>query len=286
MRKNTHPVDCFCAKHQAIAILAALIAILSAVVALPQAAQAQEQCSTLETNAQWQSGLKKITELIEANKFEEALALARELYPLCPQSPIINYFVAHCLKNTGDTVKATQFYQTASDNTFTIATPPQIAQKIWYARYEAEYPERSGENVKELKEKAETLEAQNRDMELKLASASALQSSDNSGNAIGMWTGVGIAAAGLALGGAFGYLSFKDNGDQSVHITPEGKAAFPTNAAVNWTIFGAGAALVVAGSVMTGIFGYRYTHAGKNEDIAFTISPTSASFLPGECKPF
>lgn len=274
MRKNTHTVDCFCAKHQAIAILAALIAILSAVVALPQAAQAQEQCSTLETNAQWQSGLKKITELIEANNFEEALALARELYPLCPQSPIINYFVAHCLKNTGDTVKATQFYQTASDNTFAIATPPQIAQKIWYARYEAEYPERSGENVKELKEKAETLEAQNRDMELKLASASALQSSDNSGNAIGMWTGVGIAAAGLALG-ATG-IAMVATSDPSDRVNQNKKDEFSTAYAAYWAMTGAGIALTVAGSVMTGIFGYRYTHTAQDIEISFNISPNSA----------
>lgn len=279
----TQSVCNFSIKHRIASVLAISLIAFAASIALPQMAQAQEQCTALETNEAWISGLKNITEQIDAGNFESALATARELYPLCPQSPILNYFVATCLKNTGDPVKATQFYQTASDNTFTIATPPQLAQKIWYARYEAEYPERSGENVKAITEKADTLDAQNRDLELKLAAAEAAQSSDSSGDAIGLWTGVGIAGAGLALGATGIIMALSGNDERSVKINQDEKdnsftAKFNSEAALYWGLFGAGAALLVAGSVMTGIFGYRYTHTDKAEAIAFTLSPISASF--------
>ncbi|MBQ9244383.1 MAG: hypothetical protein IJ165_14395 [Proteobacteria bacterium] len=259
------------------------LGLFIAFLLLPAAAAAQDSCASLGSNDKWKETLPKITEQIEKKNYDEALSLARSIYSICPESPILNYFVATCLQNTGDTVKATQFYQTASDNTFKFATAPSVAQKIWYARYEAEYPERSGENVKALQDKANTLEAENHELELKLASASALQSSDNSGNAIGMWTGVGIAAAGLALGGAGIGMALSGNDERSVKISQDKEdnsftAKFNSEAALYWGLFGAGAALLVAGSVMTGIFGYRYTHTDKTEDIAFTLSPTSASF--------
>ena len=103
-----------------------------------------------------------------------------------------------------------------------------------------------------------------------------------------MWTGVGIAAAGLALGGAFGYLSFKDGDKKPVTLTDVDdnnesgdskniKAKFDDKTAIYLAIFGAGVAMTVTGAALTGIFGYRYTHTEQKIDISFNISPTSAS---------
>ncbi|MBQ8037778.1 MAG: hypothetical protein IJ268_12360, partial [Proteobacteria bacterium] len=158
----------------------------------------------------------------------------------------------------------------ASDNTFKFATAPSVAQKIWYARYESEYPDRSGENVKSLQERAEALDAKNHELEVKLAGAS-----DSSGNAIGMWTGVGIAAAGLALGATgIAMVATSDESDRAK--SKDGGTYFTPAYAAYWAMTGAGIALTITGAIMTGIFGYRYTHTAKNTDIAFDLSPNSA----------
>ncbi len=246
------------------------LGLFIAFLLLPAAAAAQDSCASLESNDKWKETLPKITEQIEKKNYDEALSLARSIYSICPESPILNYFVATCLQNTGDTVKATQFYQTASDNTFKFATAPSVAQKIWYARYESEYPDRSGENVKSLQERAEALDAKNHELEVKLAGAS-----DSSGNAIGMWTGVGLAAAGLALGGAgIGMIALSDESDRAK--SKDGGTYFTPTYAAYWAMTGAGIALTITGAIMTGIFGYRYTHTAKNTDIAFDLSPNSA----------
>ena len=246
------------------------------------AAYADDGCNSLVNNDQWNTAISDITNLIESKQYEEALARAREVYPICPKSPVLNYLVAHCLKESGDKVKALQLYQVASDSTFELATPPVMAQKIWYARYELEYPERTAENVKSLQESNAALESKNRELELTLAATKAADTSAS--DAIGMWTGAGLGIAGIALGAAFGYLAFVRNDHQEVILLEvnnsqnlEGKAEFNTEVALYWGLFGAGIALAATGAVLTGIFGYRYTHPKTNTDIAFSITPTSAS---------
>ena len=293
---------CINSTHNRVLTVVLMAVCLAVCIALPQAVQAQDQCAELETNEQWNEGIKKLNELINTEKYDEALALSREIYPICPKSPLLNYFIAEGLKHTGDPVKATQFYQAASDNTFTIATVPQIAQKIWYARYESEYPERSGESVKALQDRAdalqssnkdlegknqalreekEALESKNHDLELQLSRADAALEQSHTDIAIGMWTGVGIGALGLVLSGAFGYLAMVGNETRPVKINPAGEngltAEFNGEAAAYWGVFGAGVALVVAGSAVAGVFGYRYTHPRTKNELAFSVTPTSAS---------
>lgn len=223
---------CINSTHNRVLTVVLMAVCLAVCIALPQAVQAQDQCAELETNEQWNEGIKKLNELINTEKYDEALALSREIYSICPKSPLLNYFIAEGLKHTGDPVKATQFYQAASDNTFTIATVPQIAQKIWYARYESEYPERSGESVQSLqssnkdlegktqalREEKEALESKIHDQELELLHTNAALDQSHTDISIGMWTGVGIGALGLALSGAFGYLAMAGNENRPVKL--------------------------------------------------------------------
>ena len=99
--------------------------------------------------------------------------------------------------------------------------------------------------------------------------------------AAGMWTGVAIAGVGLAMTAVGAYLVV-DN-DKPIEYdkgkTEEGDHDYRVGSlwGVGWTMLGAGVAAAVAGSIVTGIMGYYYTHTQVAESpVAFHLSPMSA----------
>ncbi|MBQ8037578.1 MAG: hypothetical protein IJ268_11345, partial [Proteobacteria bacterium] len=89
----------------------------------------------------------------------------------------------------------------------------------------------------------------------------------------------GVGAGGLALIGAGIALV----ATTPISITGKGNAPReyqekPTYA-TGWVLTGVGAGLLVGGTVLAGIYGYKYTHfKTENTELSFSLSPTSLSF--------
>ena len=96
----------------------------------------------------------------------------------------------------------------------------------------------------------------------------------------GLWTGVALMGVGVAMTavGAVLYL----NNKKPIEYIGEGKEGdtdYQVNSlyATSWALIGVGAAATVAGSLVTGIMGYYYTHTQVNDSpVSFHISPVSA----------
>ena len=165
-------------------ILLSIILLL----AIPISAYAQD-CEELQSNSQWMEGIQYVKSAVETKSWDEALTKSRTLAKICPNSPILNYYISLALAGKGDKLKALQYIQKASENTFIMATPTESAKHIWYARYEAEYPEHTEHAIADLTQ----------DKKSKTEKLVAAQQTLHEDHAIGLWTGVGIGATGLAL---------------------------------------------------------------------------------------
>ena len=86
--------------------------------------------------------------------------------------------------------------------------------------------------------------------------------------AAGLWTGVGIGAAGLILAGVGAGLAIANNDDginfKKNETNNEIKPTIKIEHDIYWTVLGIGIGSAVLGSVITGIFGYYYTHLESN----------------------
>ena len=100
-------------------------------------------------------------------------------------------------------------------------------------------------------------------------------------NRIALVTGAGTGIGGLAiLGVGIGLLA--SEGDDSCNISiimdensPQISHGVHGMYIAGWTLVGVGAALTVAGAVVAGVYGYRYTH--NDTTVSFGITPVSAS---------
>ncbi len=94
-----------------------------------------------------------------------------------------------------------------------------------------------------------------------------------------MWTGIGLGIGGLALTGTGLALAMTAKTEDAYDVIENKKIKPKASYTVEWSLIGVGAALTVTGAVLTGIFGYRYTHAKENETYSMIIGPNSASFV-------
>ncbi len=256
-----------------------ILLAVTLLLAIEASAYAQD-CEDLEHNPQWMEGMQFVKNAVETKSWDDALTRARTLVKLCPNSPKLNYYISLALAGKDDKIKALQYIQKASDNTYLMATPPESAKLIWYARHDAEFPERTESAIAELtqdnKSKTEALIAAQQDL--------------HEDHAIGLWTGVGLGAAGLVLiatGTTLalwddqhyeevgkGYLNFSDSLNfYSTHTYKEK----PTYV---WgiSLVSIGAAFVISGTILSAVFGYKYSRSKQNLDYTFNISPNQASF--------
>lgn len=250
---------------------------------LPKLAHAQDQCLSLSNNIDWNDGIQYLSHLIQENKFDEAVPISRNLQEICPRSPLLNYMQGRIAEGLNDDVNARLWFQKASEYTYEFAVSPETAQKIWYARYEKEHPERTGQSIDAsnqiLEETQNSLSDANHEIStLKLNIEKTKNEAYRKSKTL-MWTGAGLGFGGLVLTGAgFGMVlnaepcKFRanSNGDNWYSVTP----AYISG----WVVVASGLALTVTGAVLTGIFGYQYTHTKQDLTFSWSISPENATF--------
>ena len=277
---------------------------------VPGIAFAQESgqlCTGLADDPVWVDGIKFVKSAVEAQSWDEALTQARQLYAKCPSSPILNYYIARCLQGQNDKIKSLQYYQLAADKTSEIATGPDSSRMIWYARYEAEHPERTDKAIAERQSRLDASEAKNVELKAALDEAKATRASElakakreaaleaKQDASLGMWTGTGIGVVGIGLLATGAVLAFRgDTYDHYVVPDDEGDIKFEITTNENdekyrlkykvetkpkyitgLTLFGAGLGMILTGSIMAGIYGYKYSHVNldDNAELSFSIMP-------------
>ncbi len=276
-----------------------LTAIISFTVLNSSTALA-ENCKNLQSNSDWNANFSQMQNEISSGQYLEALNTAKVLYNICSKSPALNYYIGIAEQGAGDPTKATLYFQKASEYTFDFAVEPEMARLIWYARYEAENPERSDIAFSNLKQKLALQEKQleeyktmttSKDAEIQtvrdLNEKAQTLVFDNQTNIHHyktiMWTGtsIGIAGIGATIAGAVLAFTLSDkekyedvtendeNPQRLYHIRPKYTAGLAT--------FGAGLALTLTGTLMAGFGGYYYTHLTKDVTVSFQASPTSAT---------
>lgn len=260
-----------------------------------------ENCNNLSSNSEWNANFSQMQNEISSELYIDALNTAKALYKICSKSPALNYYIGIAEQGAGDPTKATLYFQKASEYTFDFAVEPEMARLIWYARYEAENPERSDIAFSNLKQKLALQEKQieeyktmttSKDAEIQTVKDLNKEAQnvifDNQTNIHHyktiMWTGTGIGIAGIGATVAGAVLAFTlsdkekyedvTENEASVqrlyHIRPKYTAGLAT--------FGAGLALTLTGALMAGFGGYYYTHLTKDVTVSLQATPTSATF--------
>lgn len=247
---------------------------------IPKTTFAQDSCDNLTANPEWNQGILDVSQLIQANRFTEAQTKAKQLTRICSQTAVLNYMQGKIAAELGQKSEALLFYQKASEATYKYAVDPDMAKKIWYARYENEHPERTAKSIKEAEAKSDLqlnqLNTKNQDLleqlkEERIASSYRL-----------MWTGVGIGTAGLVLAGTglglilnrdAAIISFTDvnNGIKQYNQRPN--PVFVASTA----LLASGAAFAITGAILTGIFGYQYSKYKDEAAYSIAVMPNNLS---------
>lgn len=260
-----------------------------------------ETCKNLQDDNVWNTGLMEMKKAVDAKDYETALDRGREIYSICPESPSLNYYIGVAQKLKGDDSKALVYFQKASDNTFKYATAPEMSRMIFYARYEAENPERTQEAVDALKKERDAYQNEVQSLKesnARLETIDAL-AADQMSNDKALWTGVGLGSAGVIAAivggvlvattdakdqvefedfvtkkdGSIDYGSFEnDKKEGKIIYVPKQQYSMSSKYIAGWVVMGIGIGLAVTGGVLTGIFGYQKTHPVSKDAISFNVS--------------
>ncbi len=231
-----------------------------------------EGCIDLSENETWTRLLAEMADDITAKRYQAAEEKAMQLDEICSRSPILNYTKGKLAEAQNDTFHARMYYQMASENTYELATSAETARKIWYARYEFEHPDRTEAAVLLQNETMQT-------QETKIAELNGKLEADAGHAEMAMWTGAGIGIGGIAV--MTTGIALLASSDAIVErVKTVSNSAFRTNKVsskyrAGWSMTGIGAGLAIAGAIVTGIFGYEFTHQAKDETISVQFTSTT-----------
>lgn len=256
------------------------VVVALGLVCLPTFAQAEEDCDSLEENATWNEGLMTISNALTEKDYETAKKQARVLNAICSRSPILNYMQGKIAMAQNDEVEARFFFQKASEATYEFAVTPELSQKIWYDRYEAEHPERTAEAVNrsneefqlKLSETATSFESKLETKKERLEKAEKL-------NRIGLWSSVGVGVVGLAaLGTGIGLaVSSKDTAVKINYNSAPKTGEVKGEYVAGWSLIGAGIVATVVGAALSGVYGAKVAESAKQGRIDVAVSPVDIS---------
>lgn len=267
-----------------------LVSVFATIGLLLSTQAIAQECNNLDKNDDWLNGLNGMKLSLDDKDYENVLEFGRSIYTICPNSPVYLYYLARAFEGKGDVAKAREYIYKASDSTYSFATDPQIAQQIWYARYEFDYPERTLEAVNTLKAENEILRQRTDELQTGASQSQILvqqlndsQTQNRDNLYVGTWTGAGIGIAGIALTIAGAVLISKD--DEKFEVSSHQETLpgeyFPhkletidvkKNYTTGLALLGTGIGLTVAGSIVTGILGYRYTHCDDSNSVSVGLN--------------
>ncbi len=248
--------------------------------------EAFASCDNLENNTEWNTQLSILSDAYKDGKYEDVIKIGQRMVAICSESPALNFYIAKSYTALNEPTKALRFYQKAADNTGKFAVSPEVAKQLWYTRYEVEFPELTQDYVNTLKKENESLNAQIETYE-KNATKTVINQTEDSAErktAIGavLWTGVATGVVGLALlGTGIGMtISHKDDFGFSVNSSNTYKINNDKMYNTGLILLGVGAGLTIAGTIMTGIAGYQYTHIvmENNMTLSWDFTPSNVNF--------
>ena len=257
--------------------------LFAAAIASPTLAFAD--CDALDQNTTWNQGLMQIQKQVESAKYAEALETAQPLFAICQESPVLLYYTGLAMRGTGDEERAKIYFQKSSESLSKMAAEPELSQKIWYTRYEAEHTESTPDAIKEKERTIESLSKQVADLnkEKQHLEQSSVELSASSGNEVihyhqVMWTGIGIGIGGLAITTVGAVLvGLSKDSDEAMEVKT-GTLSENGIRIAGWTLLGTGIGLTAAGIVTAGIGGYHYSKAKEDAVMSLQVAPMGASF--------
>ena len=249
-----------------------------------------DDCGTINDNPAWNNGMTQLSGQMKNKQWDDAYKTAETLNAICERSPQLNYAMGIIQKEKGDDTKALYYMQRATRFTEEFAVKGDTLEKMWAGRYEAEHPEARPDQIakrqKELEESKKQVDALTKE-NIKLkgdVSTAALGSkletfeddeAERRHYAAGLWTSVGLAGVGLALTVAGGVLAAINR--KGIDFN-ENKAWVKADYTTYWTLLGSGIGALVTGTVLTGIFGYYYSHSVSADNnpssVSLYVTPT------------
>ena len=269
-----------------------LVSAIATIACLAPSLSYAQNCDNLDQNPSWQAGMTNLISLLEKEEYDAAIETAKPLFAICPTMPSLNYYTAMAIRPK-DPARSLLYLQEAAKRTSQFTTSAAMSRKIWHALFDAEHPERTEaavakitQNNIQLNAEIEELKAQIVDLEKQI-----IQTDNSASNIVNannaevkenyyrtMWTGAGLAMGGLLVTGGGIAMALLVQNTKEVG-TSGYKVSTPY--IIGWSLVGLGAGLTVAGSIVTGIAGYQYTHIDipdSDVSLSFDISPMSATF--------
>ena len=246
--------------------------IVCALLCLPVTAAYAQDCENLGENTEWTALFQQMNTQAQAEDYEMALHTFKKMSEICSIVPSANYSAGMIHKKLKNYKEAYGFLMVATRHTKQFAVDEDLMKRMWYALYETEYPAvidfRSGK-VEQLHQEA--LAA--KDALLVAEKQEKLEFAETM-----MWTGAGIGIAGVVLAAVGGGLMAM-NGDEikGNYIDDRGVVTMNPwdnkNYMSGTILLGLGTSAAIAGAIMTGIAGYKYTkYKYENAEIENTLA--------------
>lgn len=234
--------------------------LLASILMFTSTAAAQD-CEDLGSNPEYKSLVDKMNMEIQKDDYETARKTVDQILQICPSVPSINYAMGKIYQKLNDHKSAHAYFMVATDNSEKFAVHKDLLKDMWYARYESEFPE-----VLDLKSgKIEQLHKETLQDALKLKSNELNTELDWAKTV--MWTGAGIGITGVVMAAVGGTLMAKMRESTAI-LLEDNKTKLDTDVYITGSILlGVGVGTAVAGAIVTGIGGFKYTKLKSANEI-------------------
>ena len=285
-----------------------LAALSFSAFALTAASNAFADCSTMN-DEEWNDLSAQMASAYDKSDYENALRIGKQLTVICNRSPVVNFTMSEIYRKSGNEQESDKYAERATQYILDYPVPQALNERIWVRAAENKLPykrqlsdlqgrmTKMAGDLKTCNEEKNTITEEKNALAANLATLETTQKENaihgqyqlkesKSHWGAAMWTGVGVAAAGIALTVTGAVLSNSVDKIEKVGEATVKKSGYAVTKSyvASWSLLGAGLALAVGGTVLTGIAGYHYTSIDLDNDgtadesVSFNVSPTSFSF--------